>query len=149
MQKNLIIAIGVAIIVGGAFISQRRSKTSDPTHSPTPSSQMTVVPSVSPTPLTVLEEVRTFKEFTVTATQFTFEPSVIRVTKGDVVRLKLVNADVAHGIVIPEFNVNLMAGAGVFQTTEFTADKAGIFDFYCSVYCGSGHPGMRGQLVVE
>ena len=31
---------------------------------------------------------------------------------------------------------------------EFTADKAGTFNFYCNNYCGQGHPDMSGVLVV-
>jgi heme/copper-type cytochrome/quinol oxidase subunit 2 len=31
---------------------------------------------------------------------------------------------------------------------EFVADQAGAFDITCSEYCGSGHAGMKGTLVV-
>jgi cytochrome c oxidase subunit 2 len=34
-------------------------------------------------------------------------------------------------------------------TVEFVADKAGTFTFSCSVYCGKGHRGMKGELVVS
>lgn len=40
------------------------------------------------------------KEFEITARQFSFEPSIITVNKGDVVRLKITSVDVTHGFAI-------------------------------------------------
>jgi cytochrome c oxidase subunit 2 len=34
-------------------------------------------------------------------------------------------------------------------TIEFTASQPGTYDFKCSVFCGMGHGGMRGQIIVE
>ena len=34
-------------------------------------------------------------------------------------------------------------------TTEFIADKAGTFTFYCSIPCGRGHGSMHGKLIVN
>jgi heme/copper-type cytochrome/quinol oxidase subunit 2 len=34
-------------------------------------------------------------------------------------------------------------------TVDFTADKAVTFSFRCSNFCGFGHGGMKGTLVVE
>lgn len=89
------------------------------------------------------------KEFTVTAKRFSFEPSTITVNKGDKVRLTLINSDTSHGIAISEFGVNAVAGAGQQKTVEFVADKEGTFSFFCSVYCGDGHPEMSGKLIVN
>ncbi|MEM2138343.1 MAG: cupredoxin domain-containing protein [Candidatus Anstonellaceae archaeon] len=89
------------------------------------------------------------KEFTITASRFKFEPSTITVNKGDRVRLTLRNSDVSHGIAISEFNVDLRAGAGETKSIEFLADKEGTFNFFCSIYCGDGHPEMSGKLVVK
>ena len=65
------------------------------------------------------------RKFTMTAKNYEFDPSVITVKKGEKVRL------------------------GDPTTIEFTADKAGTFEFKCSVYCGLGHRKMKGKLVVE
>lgn len=32
---------------------------------------------------------------------------------------------------------------------EFVADRKGTFDFRCVVLCGTGHPKMKGKLIVE
>ncbi len=89
------------------------------------------------------------KEFDITARQFEFIPSVIRVNKGDKVKLNVRSADVTHGFSIPELNVNENIKPCVTKTIEFTADKTGEFTFFCSVYCGAGHTGMKGKLIVE
>ncbi len=88
------------------------------------------------------------KEFVVTAQSFSFQPATITVKKGDRVRLLATSTDVDHGIAIPDFGVNANMPVGEQKTIEFTADKAGTFTFFCSVFCGSGHRSMTGQLIV-
>ncbi len=89
------------------------------------------------------------KEFTITAKQWAFSPSSIKVKKGDMVVLKVTSADVAHGLMLPAFNVNTTINKGETKTIEFVADKAGTFTFSCNVPCGAGHKAMTGTLVVE
>ncbi|PIU82664.1 cytochrome C oxidase subunit II [Candidatus Micrarchaeota archaeon CG06_land_8_20_14_3_00_50_6] len=89
------------------------------------------------------------KEFTIWAKDWQFIPSNITVNKGDLVKITLVNPDVAHGIAIPEFGFDLKAGARETATGEFTAGKEGNYTFFCSVYCGEGHNGMKGVLIVK
>lgn len=89
------------------------------------------------------------KEFSVTASQFTFEPNTIRVKKGDKVVLKVKSIDVTHGIAISEFNVNEVLNPGEERVIEFTASETGTYSMFCSVVCGSGHADMKGTLIVE
>ena len=89
------------------------------------------------------------KEFKMTAKQFSFEPSTIEVNKGDRVRLIVTSTDVPHGIAIPEYEINQRLEPGKPVTIEFTADKQGTFSAYCSVFCGAGHSGMKGKLIVK
>lgn len=91
----------------------------------------------------------TVKTITVVAKRWSFEPAVITVKKGDRVRMLIESRDVTHGIKIPDFNINQNLVAGETTVVEFTADKAGSFGFFCSVFCGQGHGSMRGTLVVE
>ena len=90
-----------------------------------------------------------FKEFKITARQFQFDPSTIEVSKGDKVRLIVTSMDVPHGIAISEYNINERLEPGKPVTIEFTADKAGTFTSFCSVFCGSGHSNMKGKLIVK
>lgn len=89
------------------------------------------------------------KEFVITLKQWSFSPSIIRVKKDDMVTLKLRSIDVTHGLALLDFNINANIKAGETKTVEFKADKTGSFDFVCSVYCGVGHGGMNGKLIVE
>ena len=89
------------------------------------------------------------KEFTMTAKQWEFVPGTITVNEGDTVKLTITSTDVAHGFNLPDFGVNERLDPGKAVNVEFVADKTGTFTFSCSVPCGSGHRGMKGQLVVK
>ena len=89
------------------------------------------------------------KIFTVIAKSWDFEPKTIKVKKGDKVVLNIKALDVAHGFMIPEFNIDEMLPAGKTTKVEFTPAKSGNFTFYCSWICGEGHSKMTGQLIVE
>ena len=89
----------------------------------------------------------------VTMEHFKFNPSVIKVRKGERVKLVVTNVDtgvdVSHGFALQEYGINLSAGAGETMEAEFIADKAGIFTFFCSIFCGPLHLEMTGVFVVE
>ena len=89
------------------------------------------------------------KEFDMVAKQWSFEPSTITVNKGDKVKLNIKNEDVTHGFAIFEFGVNKNLPPGKTTIVEFTADKSGEYNFFCSVPCGSGHKSMKGKLIVK
>lgn len=89
------------------------------------------------------------KEFSITASQWKFEPNEITVKEGDTVILHATSIDVEHGISIPTFNVNKRIEAGKTVDVQFVADKKGTYTFFCSVFCGSGHSGMNGKLIVQ
>ncbi|HEX6988526.1 MAG TPA: cupredoxin domain-containing protein [Bacillota bacterium] len=84
----------------------------------------------------------------VTARQFAYEPSIIRVDAGERVRLVLTSVDVAHSLAIREYGVHLTATPGDPASAAFTADRPGRFVMYCTVYCGTGHPEHVGALIV-
>jgi cytochrome c oxidase subunit 2 len=89
------------------------------------------------------------KEFTITGQNFSFAPAVITVKKGDKVKITFKNAEGFHDFKIDEFNVatKQIQGGGE-DTVEFTADKTGTFEYYCSV--GKHRQmGMKGQLIVQ
>jgi cytochrome c oxidase subunit 2 len=88
-------------------------------------------------------------EITMTAKNYEFDPGVITVKKGEKVRLIITATDRDHGIKLDAFDVNQVLKKGDPTIIEFTADKAGTFEFKCSVYCGLGHRKMKGKLVVE
>ena len=94
-------------------------------------------------------DVSAVKTFTVEGSSFKFSPSNMTVKKGDTVRVTFKNTSGFHDWVLDEFNVRTkQIAAGAEETVEFVADKAGSFEYYCSV--GSHRQmGMVGTLIVE
>ena len=88
-------------------------------------------------------------EIEVTAENWEFTPAEIRVKKGDRVRLKVRSIDVEHGLKIPRLNIQEVLLPGELVDIEFVAEGVGEFPFSCSVYCGEGHGGMEGVIIVE
>ncbi len=91
----------------------------------------------------------TLQTIKMTAKKFAFEPSTVTVNKGDKVRLEITSADTVHGFSLSAFNVSADLEPGKTSVVEFVADKAGTFTFSCSVFCGAGHGGMTGTLIVK
>jgi len=89
------------------------------------------------------------QEIEMTAKKYEFNPDVIKVKKGDHVKLVITASDRDHGIKIETFKINQRLKKGVPTTVEFTADKAGEYPFECSVICGFGHHKMKGKIIVE
>lgn len=88
-------------------------------------------------------------EMRVVEDTWTFDPDEIRVREGTRVILHIENEDdYAHGFAVREFNVDQRLPGGQTTTVEFVATRSGDFEFYCSVYCGSGHFGQNGRLIV-
>jgi cytochrome c oxidase subunit 2 len=83
-----------------------------------------------------------------TAKKFEYEPSEITVTKGTPVVIEIVSLDRRHGFVIPELGIRTDVNPGKTNTVRFTPDRVGRFNFHCDLFCGSGHEGMSGTLVV-
>ena len=75
-------------------------------------------------------------------------PSSITVHEGDTVKLTLKNvvpgADDKHGFALPAYNVQEIVTRGTPKTVTFTADKAGVYPYFCQLH--GAHVG--GQLIV-
>jgi len=84
-----------------------------------------------------------------TAQQFEFKPETVVVRQGEQVRLQVTSTDVTHGIAIDEFNVKQMLPPNETKEVTFSATEPGSYQFHCSVFCGSGHGQMVGQIVVQ
>ena len=89
------------------------------------------------------------KEFIVTGKNFSFDPALITVRRGDKVKITFINSQGFHDFKIDEFGAaTKQIQAPGTEVLEFVADKAGTFEYYCSV--GSHRSmGMVGTLVVE
>lgn len=90
------------------------------------------------------------KNFTVTATDYSFSPSQLSLKKGDSVTVTLVNnGKFPHNLMASDLGVSSKTiAAGEKTDFTFTADKAGTFSFYCGVDSHKDK-GMVGSFVVE
>ena len=90
------------------------------------------------------------KTIEVTAQRFTFTPSRIEVTEGDLVTLVVHSADTTHGFRIREFRIKReIPRGGEPVTITFTAGPPGSYDITCSEYCGRGHDDMDAVLIIK
>ena len=92
---------------------------------------------------------RAAHEIQVTLRKYEFSPGSLRVRKGEQVKLVLTAEDHDHGFRLDDFNINQKIPRGTTVVVAFLADKAGNFQFRCSIVCGLGHRSMKGTLVVE
>ena len=89
------------------------------------------------------------REIMMTAKNYEYDPGVITVKEGEHVKLIVTALDHDHGIKIDAFHIDQVLKKGEPTTIEFTADSSGTFEFQCSRFCGLGHKGMKGELIVE
>jgi cytochrome c oxidase subunit 2 len=82
------------------------------------------------------------------AKRFEFSPSIIELKVGEPVVLELATLDRKHGFKSPELGVDAVIVPGRPTRVRLVPGKAGTFTFHCSVFCGSGHEDMTGQIVV-
>ncbi len=104
-------------------------------------------PVVEEKPIPVIE--RPVKEFSVSARQWTFEPTQIVVNQGDLVKLKLKTLDIQHGFQIREFGVEEALNPGEEVTVEFIANRKGTFTYRTHIISGRPSSGMFGQFIVR
>ncbi len=82
------------------------------------------------------------------AKRFEYSPKEITLKKGVPVVLELTSLDRLHGFNCPGLKLRTDIQPGKVNTLRFTPDKAGTFPFHCDTFCGSGHEGMRGTVIV-
>ncbi|KKU52584.1 MAG: hypothetical protein A3H69_05720 [Candidatus Sungbacteria bacterium RIFCSPLOWO2_02_FULL_47_9] len=89
------------------------------------------------------------KEFTVSGQSFSFSPSTITVNRGDKVKIVFKDQGGFHDLRIDGYNTGTQRiNTGGEAFVEFTADRVGSFEYYCSV--GSHRAsGMHGTLIVQ
>lgn len=89
------------------------------------------------------------KVIKMTAEKYKFTPETINVNLGDKVVLEVSAIDTEHGFGLSAFNIDQKLPKGQTVRIEFVADKKGEFTFKCTSFCGWGHFGMSGKLVVS
>jgi cytochrome c oxidase subunit II len=85
----------------------------------------------------------------VVARKFVFLPNDIQLKKGETVVLEFTAPEVVMGFNLPDYKLRADIIPGQVSRVKFTADKAGTFPFLCDIFCGDGHEGMSGKIVVS
>jgi heme/copper-type cytochrome/quinol oxidase subunit 2 len=70
-------------------------------------------------------------EIRVTLRKYDFTPGVLRVRKGELVKLVMTATDHDHGFKLNDFNIDQKIPKEMTVVVQFTADKAGTFQFRC------------------
>lgn len=131
MKKTYIIIIVLVLVVLGVFFIGKGVKLEAP-----------VITNNEPSTGDV-------KEFIISGRNFSLTPNSITVKKGDKVKITFQNTEGSHNFVISEFNVATKTiKSGEEASVEFTADKIGSFQYYCSIGTHRAM-GMWGVLKVE
>nr|WP_316638761.1 cupredoxin domain-containing protein [uncultured Roseateles sp.] len=84
----------------------------------------------------------------VVARKFVFLPNEITVTRGEPVVLELSAPEVVMGFHAPELQLRGLIIPGQTTRLRWTPERPGQFDFVCDVFCGDGHEGMSGRIIV-
>lgn len=167
MNKNIVI-VGVAIIIASiaGFFIFKPSGMNDGQHIDEPMDVVTETEDIPQgtsgeepkqnedvlnvsTTTTTSVSVSTTKVFTVSAGNYYFAPSVMKVKKGDTVKITVNNSGGMHDLKIDAFEAaTKKLKSGESETITFVADEIGTFDYYCSI---GDHRlmGMVGKLIVE
>jgi heme/copper-type cytochrome/quinol oxidase subunit 2 len=90
-------------------------------------------------------------QFRIVERQWSFEPAIIKVNPGDRVRLILTSMDISHGFSINELDINLALSPEEETVREVVIPPdiaEGVYTMYCSVFCGIGHPYMKGKIII-
>ena len=85
----------------------------------------------------------------VTAESFRFTPEVIRVKTGTLVTLRINSIGGTHGFKLSAFGIDERLDENVPKSIELYVSRKGEYDFRCSHFCGLGHLGMTGRIIVE
>jgi len=80
-------------------------------------------------------------------------PEIVTVNEGDVVTFHLTNLeraeDETHGFTVDTYGVHGSFEPGKTASVTFTANRSGIFPYYCTEFCSALHLEMEGILLVR
>ena len=90
-----------------------------------------------------------FQKITIVAVEGKITPDVIRVRRGDLVRLTFLPKDGTYGVSIPVLKLKGKATPERPVTFEFAASSEGEYEMRCTKFWGFKHWMENGKIVVE
>ena len=149
MNKLLLVFVLVVVVLGGGYFVMKGNA---PAVQPAEMMEATTTPEPVASGATGADtSMGAVKEFTLDSFEFGYDQKTVTVKKGDTVKITLTNSGkMMHDWVVDEFTGAKMKRVtnGQTGTVTFVADKAGTFEYYCSVGQHRAN-GMVGKLVVE
>lgn len=85
----------------------------------------------------------------ITAEKYKYTPEEIHVKRGTHAIIELESLDVTHGFKVENLGINVEIPEKEKITVELYAEKLGTYPFQCSHFCGIGHFGMTGKIIIE
>lgn len=85
----------------------------------------------------------------IVARRFVFLPNEIVLKRGQPVVFELSAPEVVMGFSIPALKLRTDIIPGQVARLRLVPEREGTFDFLCDIFCGDGHEGMNGRLIVE
>lgn len=82
------------------------------------------------------------------AEQYDFVPHCVQVPARTPVRFRLTSADVVHGFLLPNTNVNTMVVPGFVAEVRTQFKHVGEYNMPCHEFCGLGHHDMWTHVIV-
>ena len=82
------------------------------------------------------------------AQQYDFVPRCVQVPVGTPVKFRLTSADVVHGFLLPDTNVNTMVVPGFVAEVRTRFANEGEYTMPCHEFCGLGHHAMWAHVRV-
>jgi len=88
------------------------------------------------------------QEYSIIARSYEYLPAVIVLKKDVPARLYLTSVDRAHDIKIEGLGIREKVKPGEVSAVNFTPKEVRTYEYHCDIYCGPGHRGMKGKIVV-
>jgi len=79
---------------------------------------------------------------------YTWGDYILELERDQPYRLHLASQDMPHALIVHELKLMNRIRLGQFTTVSFSPHKAGRFKMYCGDFCGIGHYGMVGAMIV-
>ncbi len=82
------------------------------------------------------------------ASMWKFRP-ILKMKMGQTYRLHISSMDLQHGFSLQPLNMNFQVLPGYDHVLTITPTSTGVFAIVCNEFCGIGHHGMTGRVIVE
>tara|TARA_B100001248_G_scaffold262696_1_gene261037 strand:- start:7928 stop:8878 length:951 start_codon:yes stop_codon:yes gene_type:complete len=73
-------------------------------------------------------------------------PAELYVPVGKPVKLLMTSSDVIHSFFIPSFRIKQDVVPGRYSSLWFEVEKPGVYQVFCTEYCGTSHSGMLAKV---